>query len=121
VSILSAHDLTDLASGFNWPALVRNRVEWFRWFELLDVNEQVLVTLTFNFEDTSGNVAITLLVPINSEYLGVVPSIMLQSNWPRNLVVLLARKFSSAYSTYSASKEDVLLKDLKERFPGLVR
>ena len=81
-----------------------------RWFELLNVNEQVLATLTFNFTDPNGDVAITPLVPINSEYLGVVPSIMLRSNWPRNLVALLAKKFTSAYSTYSASKEDVLLK-----------
>ena len=118
VSILSARDPTDLASGFNWPALVRSRVQWLKWFKLLDINEKILATLTFNFKDTSGNVAITPLVPINSKYLGVVPSLMLQSNWPRNLVALIARRFSSAYSSYSASKEDVLLKDLKERFPG---
>jgi hypothetical protein len=121
VSILSADDPSDLASGFNWPALFRKRIEWVRWFELLGVNEQVLATLMLNFEDTSSDVAITPLVPIDSEYLGVVPSIMLHSNWPRNLVALLARKFNPAYSAYSISKEDVLLKDLKQRFPGLVR
>ena len=116
VSTLSARDPTDLASGINWPALVRKRVEWLRWFELLDVNEKVLATLTFNFTDPNGDVAITPLVPIDSEYLGIVPSIMLRSNWPRNLVVLLAKKFTSAYSTYSASKEAVLLNDLRVRF-----
>jgi hypothetical protein len=120
-SIFSADDPTDLASGFNWPSLFRERIEWLRWFELLGVNEQVLATLTFNLEDANRDVAIIPLVPIDSEYLGVVPSIMLHTNWPRNLVALLARKFTSAYSTYSASKEDVLLKDLKEYFPGLVR
>jgi hypothetical protein len=121
VSILSADDPTDLTSGFNWPELFRKRVEWLRWFELIGANDQVLVILTFNLEDTNGDVAITPLVPINSEYLGVVPSIMLHSNWPRNLVAHLARKFNSAYSAYSVSKEDVLLKDLKERYPELVR
>jgi hypothetical protein len=121
VSILSADNPTDLASGFNWPALFRKRIEWLRWFELLEVNEQVLPTLTFNPEDTNSHVAITPLVPIDSEYLGVVPSITLHSNWPRNLVALPAKKFNLAYSAYSVSKEDVLLDDLKDRFLGLVR
>jgi hypothetical protein len=70
---------------------------------------------------TRPDVAIIPLVPIDGEYLGVVPSLAMKSNWPRNLLVLLAKKFGAAYSEYRASKEDRLLKAFRESHGDLVR
>lgn len=121
VSIITGDDPTDVSTSLNWPALYRDRREWLRWFSLLGADERVLSILTFDCDDKNADVAITPLVSVDAQYLGVVPSVVLRSNWPRNLLVLLARKFGAAYSTYSASKEDRLLAAFSQSQPGLVR
>jgi len=121
VSILMGKDPTDVSTSVNWPSLFRHKREWLRWFELGGADEQVLAALTFDFQDKYGDIAITPLVPIDHDYLGVVPSVVMRSNWTRNLLVLLARRFSDVYSTYSASKEDRLLSSFPESETGRVR
>ncbi len=121
VSILLSDDPTDVSTSVNWPSLVRPKTEWLRWFDLLSADEHVLSALTFDAEDKAGDVAITPLVPIDSENLGVVPSLAMRSNWPRNVLILLAKRFTAAYSAYSALKEDRLLAAFRESHGDLVR
>ena len=108
VSILMGKDPTDVSTSIKWPAVFRHRREWLRWFELAGADEQALSALTFDFSDKYGDIAVTPLVPIDDDYLGVVPSVVMRSNWPRNLLAFLARRFGEVYSMYSASKEDRL-------------
>ncbi len=120
VSILMSKDPTDVSTSVNWATLSRRKRDWLRWFGLLGADEHVLSALTFDAEDKTGDVAITPLVPIDGEYLGVVPSLAMRSNWPRHILVLLAKKFGTAYSVYSASKEDRLLAAFRESHGDLV-
>src|SRR5262249_49742636 len=113
VSILMGEDPTDVSTSVNWPALFRHKREWLRWFELGGADEQNLGALTFDLNDKYGDIAVTPLVPIDDDYLGVVPSVVMRSNWTRNLLALLARRFGEVYSTYSASKEDRLLSSFR--------
>jgi hypothetical protein len=40
------------------PALVRHRRQWFRWFELADVDENALAPLTFDFDAKNSDIAV---------------------------------------------------------------
>jgi hypothetical protein len=69
----------------------------------------VFAALTLKPGDKAGDVCITPIVPLGRKEFGIIPTVVLRSNVPRNILVLIASRFQDAYSRFSAGREDVLL------------
>lgn len=78
--------------------------------------EPVFAALTLKPEDKAGDVCITPIVPVTGREFGIIPTVVLRSNVPRNILVLIASRFQDAYSRFSAGREDVLLGAFQKEF-----
>ncbi len=120
ISILLSQKPGDFGTSVNWPAIYRERGEWLRWFSSVRNSEDVMQALTFDPSDTNADVAVTPIVHIGDDWFGTIPSLVMRSNVSRNVFVLLANRFGDAYSTYTQSKEDILLQSFAAKFPERV-
>jgi hypothetical protein len=95
----------------NWPSLWRTEAEWKKMFELFCPHDQVdsLANL-FRFDPSRSDSDITLtpLVELGLGYLAISPTSVLRSNFFRNVLVLLIRRFPKEYSTYTSGREKML-------------
>ena len=57
----------------------------------------------------------TPLVEIQDDYFGLIPSSTLRSNLPRNLLVLIASRFSAAYSAFSVTREHEVINEYESK------
>jgi hypothetical protein len=111
ITMLFAKDPSDIGTSFNWPGIYRERDEWLRWFSDIPKGEAVMNALMLNPHEGSADVAVTPIIPIDKKYFGLVPSIMLRANAPRNLLVLTARRFQREYSQYTLDREAKIIAD----------
>lgn len=100
-------------TSFIVPALYRQRPFWLSALAGLPEPERLLQVLTFDPADKGGDVCVTPLVKIQDDYFGLIPSSTLRSNVPRNLLVLIASRFSTAYSGFSLAREDEAIREYK--------
>lgn len=112
ITMLMSKNPSDLSSSLNWPAVHRERKEWLRWFSDMRNGEAVMNALTMNPSERSADITVTPIIPIAKNWLGLVPSVVLASNAPRNLLILTARRFQVPYSSYSAEREGRIVADL---------
>ena len=102
-------------TSFVFPALYRKRPFWLGALAGLHHPEKLLQILTFDPAEKGGDVCVTPLVEIHDDYFGLIPSSTLRSNVPRNLLVLIASRFSAAYSAFSLVREDEAITEYKRR------
>jgi hypothetical protein len=109
VSLLSKPD--GFAKSINWPCLWRIEADWKKMLGLFCPSDQVdaLVDL-FRFDPrrSDADIALTPFVELGSGYLAIVPTAVLRSNFFRNVLVLLIRRFPKEYSTYTSGREKML-------------
>ena len=106
-------------TSFVIPALYRKKPFWLNALAGLPEPEKLLQILTFDPADKGGDVCVTPLVKIQDDYFGLIPSSTLRSNVPRNLLVLIASRFSAAYSAFSLLREDEAITEYKRRHSAL--
>lgn len=107
-------------TSFIFPALYRKRPFWLNALAGLPEPERLLLALTFDPADKGGDVCVTPLVKIQEDYFGLIPSSTLRSNVPRNLLVLIASRFSAAYSGFSLAREDEAIREYKSHVAVLI-
>ena len=112
ITLLMSDDPTDFTTSINWPAIHRERKEWLRWFSAMPNGELVMNALTMNPSERSADISVTPIIPIAKDWLGLIPAVTLAANAPRNLLILTARRFQAAYSSYSTEREGTIVADL---------
>jgi len=60
------------------------------------------------------------LVRIQEDYFGMIPSSTLRSNVPRNLLILIASRFSASYSSFSLTRERLAVDEYRRRHSSLL-
>jgi hypothetical protein len=109
VTILSKPEGLD--KSVNWPSLWRTEEDWKKMFSLFCPEKQVeaLIDL-FRFDPSRSDSDITLtpLVELGQGYLAISPTAVLRSNFFRNVLALLIRRFPTVYSTFTSGREKVL-------------
>jgi hypothetical protein len=98
-----------------FPALYRHKPFWLDALAGLPEPEKLLQILMFDPLNKGGDICVTPLVKVDDDYFGLIPSSTLRSNVPRNLLVLIASRFSSAYSTFSLLREDEAIREFKDK------
>jgi hypothetical protein len=119
VSFILAKGSKDIDGLTNPPALHRP-IDYWRSVLRLKNWEAVFAALTFRPGEKTADVCITPIVPLWTNYFGIIPRATLRSNVPRNIMVLIASRFQTAYSRFSNGKEDALLGDLEKRCAPLL-
>jgi len=107
-------------TSFIFPALCRKRTFWLNALAGLPEPDRLLQILTFDPADKGGDLCVTPLVKIQDDYFGLIPSSTLRSNVPRNLLILIASRFSAAYSGFSLAREDEAISEYKDKHPSLL-
>lgn len=103
-----------------FPGLYRKKPFWMDALTGLPNAEKLLSALMFDPNDKGGDVCVTPLVKIHEDYFGLVPASTLRSNVPRNLLVLIASRFSAAYSAFSLTRERIAIEEYRERHQAIV-
>jgi hypothetical protein len=115
VRLLTAKDAGSPNTSFVFPALYRKTAFWLEAFGGLPDPQAILRILAFDPGDKAGDVCVTPIVAIQDGYFGLIPSSTLRSNVPRNLLVLIASRFSAAYSMFSLSLESLAVAEYRRR------
>ncbi len=101
----------EFEKSVNWPSLWRTGAEWKKMFGLFCPSNQIDALLDlFRFDPLRSDADITLtpLVDLGRGYLAISPTAVLRSNFFRNVLALLIRKFPKEYSTYTSGREKIL-------------
>ncbi|SNT13771.1 hypothetical protein SAMN05421770_104337 [Granulicella rosea] len=101
----------------NWPSLWRQESAWKQLLAQVCPIDQVdaLVDLfLFDPNRLDADVSLTPFVNLGEGYLALSPTAVLRSNFPRNVLALLIRKFPNEYSTYTSGREKALLASAKD-------
>ena len=109
VSLLSKP--SGFTKSINWPCLWRTEADWKKMLGLFCPPDQIdaLVDL-FRFDPrrSDADIALTPFVELGIGYLAISPTAVLRSNFFRNVLVLLIRRFPKEYSTYTSGREKML-------------
>lgn len=115
VTILST--VPEMAKSVNWPTLFRPEAEWkdmLTGFCPADQVDAIIDIFRFDPRRPDADISLTPLVDLGEGYLALSPTAILHSNFPRNVLVLLIRKFPKEYSAYTSGREKVLAAAAKE-------
>jgi hypothetical protein len=107
----------EFKKSVNWPSLWRTAAEWKDMLAAFCPANQVdslIDIFRFDPRRSDADISLTPLVDFGEGYLAVSPTAVLRSNFPRNVLVLLIRKFPNEYSTYTSGREKVLAAAAKE-------
>lgn len=107
-------------TSFVFPALYRKKQFWLDALSGLPEPEKLLRVLTFDPVDKGGDLCVTPLVQIQDDYFGMIPSSTLRSNVPRNLLILIAARFSVPYSSFSLTREGLAVDEYRRRHSSLL-
>jgi len=118
VRLLTAKDPSSPNTSFVLPALYRKTAFWLDAFGGLPNPQTLLGILTFDPVEKAGDICVTPIVRIQDGYFGLIPSSTLRSNIPRNLLVLIASRFSAAYSMFSLSRESLAVAEYRRQHPS---
>jgi hypothetical protein len=103
-----------------FPALYRKKQFWLGALSGLPQPEKLLSVLTFDPVEKAGDLSVTPLVRIQEGYFGLVPFGTLHSNVPRNLLILIASRFTEPYSAFSLTREKIAIDEYRRKHPALV-
>jgi hypothetical protein len=95
----------------NWPSLGRTQKEWQKMLGLFCPHDQIDTLIDiFRFDPSrsDADITVTPFVELDRGYLAISPTAVLRSNFFRNVLVLLIRRFPKEYSTYTSGREKLL-------------
>jgi hypothetical protein len=74
-----------------------------------DQVDTLISVLRFDPRRTVADITLTPFVELGQGYLAISPTAVLRSNFFRNVLVLLIRKFLKECSTYASGREKLLI------------
>ena len=101
-----------LEKSVNWPSLWRTEQEWKEMLALYCPQDQVDTLIDiFRFDPRrpDADISLTPFVELGQGYLAISPTAVLRSNFFRNVLVLLIRRFPKVYSTYTSGREKLVV------------